>query len=191
MARFHHNLIAVMFSYIFIALAFILVAQAVLQFSQDWFSSQDSITTIIKTINTMVIALAMYELGMGIGEEYTQNRVRFNIFALIQRTITRFVSVVCIALVLEGLIMVIKYSQLEMAGNLWYPVGIIAASGLLLVSLGAFLKLSSGVCIAANTETAHMEEHPHQVQADNSAQIITDIICPDSSVGSMSRVTSR
>jgi len=41
------------------------------------------------------------------------------------------------------LTMVIKYSQMELAGNLSYPVAIIASASLLLLSLGGFLKLTN------------------------------------------------
>jgi hypothetical protein len=37
--------------------------------------------------------------------------------------------------------MVIKYSQLDMAGNLYYPVAIIISTAILLAALGLFLKL--------------------------------------------------
>ncbi|MEJ6077071.1 hypothetical protein MT391_00770 [Vibrio sp. 1-Bac 57] len=46
------------------------------------------------------------------------------------------------ALSLEGLIMVIKYSQLDLAGNLYYPVAIITSTALLLSSLALFLYLT-------------------------------------------------
>ena len=62
----------------------------------------------------------------------------------------RFIGTVCVALSLEGLkawrleglIMVIKYSQLELAGNLYYPVAIIVSTALLLSSLGLFIFLT-------------------------------------------------
>ena len=38
--------------------------------------------------------------------------------------------------------MVIKYSQLELAGNLYYPVAVICSAALLLAALGVFLRLS-------------------------------------------------
>ena len=43
---------------------------------------------------------------------------------------------------LEGLIMIIKYSQLDLAGNLYYPVAIIVSTALLLAALGLFLWLA-------------------------------------------------
>jgi hypothetical protein len=66
-----------------------------------------------------------------------------HIVVVLRRTVPRFVSIVCIALVLEGLLLVIKYSQLELAGNLYYPVAIIIAASLLLIALGVFLRFSN------------------------------------------------
>jgi len=40
---------------------------------------------------------------------------------------------------------VIKYSQLDLAGNLGYPVAIIASASLLLLSLGGFLRLTANI----------------------------------------------
>jgi hypothetical protein len=96
----------------------------------------------IQSINTTVISLAMFELGIGVSEEYSALNDQTNIFALFRRTVTRFVGVVCIALVLEALILVVKYSQLDLAGNLYYPVGLLFGVSALLIALGGFLKLT-------------------------------------------------
>jgi hypothetical protein len=104
------------------------------------------VTLVVKSINTLVIALAMYELGLGVSKEYTAEEAGESIFQNIRRTISRFVGTVCIALVLEALIMIIKYSQLDLAGNLYYPVAILVACALLLLSLGGFLALTSTAC---------------------------------------------
>ena len=59
-----------------------------------------------------------------------QHRSRFpqRFFPLLRRGVARFVGVVCIALVMEGLIMAIKYSQLDLAGNLNYAVAIVVSA---------------------------------------------------------------
>jgi hypothetical protein len=103
---------------------------------------EELIAGIIKGVNTAIIAVAAFELGMGIGKEYGTPESEGNLYRVVRRTITRFVGLVCIALVLEALIMVIKYSQLELAGNLGYPVAIMAGASALLLSLGGFLALT-------------------------------------------------
>ena len=136
---------AMAFSGIFHALALILVAVTLYQFLNTVLQPDgEVINAAVKSINTLVISLAMFELGVGISKEYVPTHGEGNIFFNIRRTITRFVGTVCIALVLEALIMIIKYSQLDLAGNLYYPVGILIGGSVLLSSLGLFLWLTRG-----------------------------------------------
>ncbi|HSH68396.1 MAG TPA: hypothetical protein VK997_00665 [Deferrisomatales bacterium] len=97
---------------------------------------------LLKALNMAVISLATFELGLGVHKEYASHNDTDDVLVILRRTVARFVSIVCIALVLEGLLMVIKYSQLDLAGNLPYPVAIVASASLLLAALGAFLRLS-------------------------------------------------
>jgi len=96
---------------------------------------------IIKMINSSVIAIAVFELAMVIGQEYG-DEADHDVIIMLRRTLPRFIGTVCVALSLEGLIMVIKYSQLDLAGNLYYPVAILVSAALLLIALGVFLKLA-------------------------------------------------
>jgi len=139
------SMMAFLFSSLFLLLSLVLVVASVFQFMNNVFDdSTDLISVAIKSINILVISLAMYELGVGVGKEYINCESGDNIFFNIRRTITRFVGTVCIAVVLEALIMIIKYSQLDMAGNLFYPVAIMLGSGVLLASLGVFLSMTRG-----------------------------------------------
>lgn len=144
MTRQYKTIIALLFSSIFHLIAISLIFYSVFIFVYGMYTTEhDLISLIVKSINTLIISLAMYELGVGVGKEYTVDVEGENIFQNMRRTITRFVGTVSIALVLESLIMIIKYSQLELAGNLYYPVSILASCSLLLISLGLFLKLTS------------------------------------------------
>lgn len=142
-AEYIKYIMAKTFHYLFLLLSISLIGLAVYEFAQSFATGELLATGLIKTINIAVVSLAIYELGVGIGKEYdSEVDEQGNIYSSVRRSITRFVAVVCTALVLEGLIMVIKYSQLELAGNLSYPVAIIVAASLLLLSLGGFLKLT-------------------------------------------------
>ena len=97
----------------------------------------------LRGINTGIIALAVFELALVINKEYSGLEDEDEgAVASLRRTMPRFIGTVCVALSLEGLIMVIKYSQLDMAGNLYYPVAIISSTALLLTSLGLFLHFT-------------------------------------------------
>lgn len=137
-------LMARVFYFLFLLLSIALGGLAVFEFIQAFNGEESLANGLIKTINIAVVSLAIFELGVGIGKEYTdEEHEQADIYSSVRRSITRFVAVVCTALVLEGLIMVIKYSQLELAGNLSYPVAIIVSASLLLLSLGGFLKLTA------------------------------------------------
>lgn len=146
--------VAYLFATIFHLIAVVLVGLSVHLFIVGLDNPElDLVTLVIKSINTLVIALAMYELGLGVGKEYTASEEGENIFQNIRRTITRFVGTVCIALVLEALIMIIKYSQLELAGNLYYPVAILIACAALLLALGGFLALTRRTCLPCQRDS--------------------------------------
>ena len=140
--------LALMFSVLFLTLAISLGGLAIVQFSQAFGGEEALISGLIKSINSAVVSLATFELGIGIGKEYSIDDDGHDIFPTVRRSITRFVAVVCIALVLEGLIMVIKYSQLDLAGNLYYPVAIVASASFLLLALGGFLRLTRSEALA-------------------------------------------
>lgn len=129
------------FAGLFIIISITLVGLSIIHFVYS-FNQDEIIAGLIKSINDAFIALATFELGSGIAREYRLEDNENNLFFSIRRTVTRFVSVVIIALVLEGLLMVIKYSQLELAGNLYYPVAVISSAGFLLLSLSVFLMLT-------------------------------------------------
>jgi hypothetical protein len=142
---------ALAFSIVFLFLSGGLVVLAIYQFFQSIVSpgqgmngSEWIISAFVRSINTLVISLAIFELGLGVSQEHILSEDEGNLYHAVRRTITRFVGTVCIALVLEALIMVIKYSQLDLAGNLYYPVGILFGGSTLLIALGLFLNFTKG-----------------------------------------------
>ncbi|MCW8090291.1 hypothetical protein [Alteromonas sp. ASW11-130] len=121
-----------------------MVGMAIYHFSEALRTDEQFVTGIIRSIKDLFIALATYELSISIFKEYLgKGDEDIGLIWSIRRTVTRFVSVLVIALVLEGPILVIKYSQLDLAGNLIYPVAvIIAASILLLITYYLLLALA-------------------------------------------------
>jgi hypothetical protein len=130
------------FMLIFFTLAIALSGIAIQSLYQSIFGDISLIEGLLKAINMAVISLATYELGLVVQREYSGKHKSDDIAIVLRRTLPRFVSIVCVALVLEGLIMVIKYSQLDLAGNLYYPVAIITSTALLLMALGIFLRFT-------------------------------------------------
>lgn len=148
---------ALLFTVLFLTFSAYLTVLAVLKFLEVFGAQQEVIETLIKSINLGIIGLAIFELAMSIHKEHGACHHDADFFPLLRRGVARFVGVVCIALVMEGLIMAIKYSQLDLAGNLNYAVAIVVSAAVLLAALGVFLKLSDPARPAPST-------HPVQPQ---------------------------
>lgn len=138
-------LAAKLFTFIFFGMALAIIYSLVKSIVLGVLAGDDIMQIFLSGINTGIIALAVFELALVINKEYSGKEENDDAVASLRRTIPRFIGTVCIALSLEGLIMVIKYSQLELAGNLYYPVAIISSTALLLAALGLFLYLTGKV----------------------------------------------
>lgn len=130
---------AKIFAAVFLLLSATIVISTFSMSIEGLLAGSDVSQAIIKVVNDCIIAIAVFELAMVINKEYGHEN-QHDVIMMLRRTLPRFIGTVCVALSLEGLIMVIKYSQLERAGNLYYAVGTIVASAVLLMALGLFLK---------------------------------------------------
>ncbi|WP_250655839.1 hypothetical protein [Alkalimarinus coralli] len=151
------SVFASLFSFLFFGLSLAMILLSFTQLAEGIADGQGLMQTCLKAINTGVIALAVFELAMVINKEYGGDEENHDVIVMLRRTLPRFIGTVCVALALEGLIMVIKYSQLDLAGNLYYPVAIISSAAFLLTALGVFLKLSPDK--ANNPEAAVIAPH--------------------------------
>lgn len=136
--EFIARLLSLLFLVLAIAILYSLFSTAI----KDIREGADITQIFLSAVNTGVIALAVFELAIVVHKEYSGSGTEPNAISGLRSTIPRFIGTVCVALSLEGLIMVIKYSQLELAGNLVYPVAIITSTAFLLVALAVFIKLT-------------------------------------------------
>ena len=159
------QIMAIGLSVIFFILAFALTSLSVDAILTGVTGGLGFTEAVLKAVNMAIVALAIFELGLVVTKEYARRDDDHHIIVVLRRTLPRFVSIVCIALVLEGLLMVIKYSQLELAGNLYYPVAVITSAALLLAALGVFLRLSapSVESMPAHDEAASLDTAPQTV----------------------------
>lgn len=131
------------FTILFLGFALLYAVGAVTEIVMPLLESGDLTKGLFKGLHTGVVALAIYELAEIVHQEYDHSGRPQNAIVRIRRGVARFGSVVVVALVLESLIMVIKYSQQDLAGFLFYPAAIIASAALLLVALGVFTRLTA------------------------------------------------
>ncbi len=133
------------FTFFFLAFTLLYSGAALVEFLRPILDTGDFQEGLVRGLHMGVVALAVYELAQIVYQEYDMLGAPESAVPRIRRGIIRFVAVVCTALVLESLIMVIKYNQKDLAGFLMYPVAVIAATALLLIALGVFTKLTAEV----------------------------------------------
>lgn len=138
----------------FLAFALFYAGYAAVEFVRPLFDEGKSfIDGLIKGLHTGVVALAVYELAQIIHQEHDLASRPHRIIVRVRRGVARFGGVVFVALVLESLIMVIKYSQQDLVGFLYYPAALIVSAALLLLALGVFIRLTA----AAGTDHGHVQ----------------------------------
>ncbi|MGA8049641.1 MAG: hypothetical protein WCA09_05630 [Burkholderiales bacterium] len=137
-----HQVLVPTFTLLFLGFALLYVYYAVSEIVIPLVQDGDLGEGLFKGLHTCVVALAIYELAEIVHQESDQDE-RQNAILRIRRGVARFGSVVVVALVLESLIMVVKYSQQSLAGFLYYPAMLIGAAALLLVALGMFSRLTA------------------------------------------------
>ena len=135
---------AKVFTLIFFGLAVVIIFSLFFNIVEGIINKENITEVLLSSINTGIIGLAVFELALIINKEYSGpiEDDEKDAVATLRETLPRFIGTVCVALSLEGLIMVIKYSQLDLAGNLYYPVAIIISTAFLLSSLGLFIYLT-------------------------------------------------
>jgi len=132
-----------LFALFFFALSVCFSVMALVQFVQPLIAHGDLIQGLLEGLHTGVVAVAVYELAQIVHQEYDHEYQPQTVMDRMRRGVGRFGSVVFVALALESLIMVIKYSQKDLAGFLYYPAAILAGAALLLVALGLFVRLTA------------------------------------------------
>ncbi|SFG47881.1 hypothetical protein [Neptunomonas qingdaonensis] len=135
---------AKVFTLIFFGLAVVIIFSLFFNVVEGIINKENLTEVLLSSINTGIIGLAVFELALIINKEYSGpiEDDEKDAVGTLRETLPRFIGTVCVALSLEGLIMVIKYSQLDLAGNLYYPVAIIISTAFLLSALGLFIYLT-------------------------------------------------
>lgn len=178
--EFMRYLIVRSFSALFFGFSLLLIGLAAHELLAGITGDAPLLGSFIKGVNTAVIALATFELGLVVSKEYGRDADN-HIVTVMRRTVPRFISIVCIALALEGLLLVIKYSQLDLAGNLYYAVAIVAAAALLLSALGVFLRFTEPAAAETDVSVAGEPDvrlHPSaEATRSRSGQMIPCATC--------------
>ena len=132
--------IAFTFSGIFIIFSISIMVNMLVETALSINETNNFLGLLLKSISQAIVALAVLELAIVVYTEYaTTDEVQADIHQRLLVTIPRFIATISIALALEGLVMVIKYSNNTFYGNDYFPILTVVSAGFLLTALAAFL----------------------------------------------------
>jgi hypothetical protein len=103
---------------------------------------RDLFESVVRAVNLALIALAVFVLGAGLGKGLATVERDADFYALVRGTLTRFVSVVCIALVMESLLLVVEEHLLGGGPGVESALVVALAAGILLACLGLFMRFT-------------------------------------------------
>jgi hypothetical protein len=96
---------------------------------------------VLQSIAVLTVAVAALELGQTIMEEEVQREAHMSAPTRVRRFLSRFMVVLVVALSIETLVIVFKYSQ-EAPEYLPYAASVGVAAAVLLAAWGFFIRLN-------------------------------------------------
>ena len=97
--------------------------------------------SVLEGLAVMTVALAALELGQTIIEEEVQREVHMSAPTRVRRFLSRFMVVLVVALTIEALVLVFRYSH-EAPENMAYAAIVAFAAAALMVAWGVFIHLN-------------------------------------------------
>ena len=101
----------------------------------------DRLNSVLESIAVLTVAVAALELGQTILEEEVHRQAQMSAPTRVRRFLSRFMVVLVVALTIETLVLVFRFSQ-DTPEYLPYAASVGAAAALLLVAWGVFIRLN-------------------------------------------------
>jgi hypothetical protein len=130
-------------SLVLMAMSFALVIYGASEviLSATWIDAGDALLT---GIGYVVIAVAVFDLAKYFIEEEVIRAREMRSPGEARRSLTKFISTICIAVFIEGVVIAFHVSKQDVSLML-YPTALLLSAIIIVVGLGAFQKLSSSV----------------------------------------------
>jgi hypothetical protein len=104
-------------------------------------SLNERLDNVLESLAVMTVALAALELGQTIIEEEVQREVHMSAPTRVRRFLSRFMVVLVVALAIESLVLVFRYSH-EQPENMVHAATVGFSAALLMLAWGVFIRLN-------------------------------------------------
>jgi tellurite resistance protein TehA-like permease len=140
-----------------LAASIVLIGVAVWRTAQGFWTGDGALDTLLDAIGLIIIAVAVADVGKFLFEEEVVADREMRRPAEARGSLTKFMSIMIVALSLESLVLIAKTSR-ETMGDLVYPGLLMLLAVLALVGLGLFQKLSQNATAAVPPDRGEDEE---------------------------------
>ena len=108
---------------------------------------------LLSAVGYVVIAIAVFDVGKYLLEEEVVRERELRQVGEVRRSLTRFISTILIAVFLEGIVLIFKMAEDDVALMI-YPTLLLLAGVAMLIGLGAFQRMA----VSAERATGEYEE---------------------------------
>ncbi len=141
------RLLYTIISFALLGASIVLIGVAVWRTSNGFWTGDGALYTMLDAIGLVIIAVAVADVGKFLFEEEVEADREMRRPAEARGSLTKFMSIMIVALSLESLVLIAKTSR-ETMGDLIYPGLLMLLAVLALVGLGLFQKLSQNTTAA-------------------------------------------
>jgi tellurite resistance protein TehA-like permease len=135
----------------------ILIGVAVWRSAQSFWTGEGALDAMLDAIGLVIIAVAVADVGKFLFEEEVVADREMRRPAEARGSLTKFMSIMIVALSLESLVLIAKTSR-ETMGDVVYPGLLMLLAVLALVGLGLFQKLSQNATAAVPPDREERED---------------------------------
>ena len=147
----------------------VLIGVAVWRTSQGFWTGEGALDTMLDGIGLVIIAVAVADVGKFLFEEEVIADREMRHPAEARGSLTKFMSIMIVALSLESLVLIAKTSR-ETMGDIIYPGLLMLLAVLALIGLGLFQKLSQNATAAVPPDREDGEGDAEPLERKRSAQ---------------------
>ncbi len=141
----------------------VLIGVAVWRTSQGFWTGDGALDTMLDGIGLVIIAVAVADVGKFLFEEEVIADREMRHPAEARGSLTKFMSIMIVALSLESLVLIAKTSR-ETMGDIIYPGLLMLLAVLALIGLGLFQKLSQNATAAVPPDRDEDDGNPANVE---------------------------
>lgn len=136
-----------------LAAAILLIGVAVWRTATGYWTGENALETMLDGIGLIIIAVAVADVGKFLFEEEVVADRELRRPAEARGSLTKFMTIMIVALSLEALVLIAKTSR-ETMGNIIYPGLLVFLAVTAMVGLGLFQKLSQNATAAVPPDHA-------------------------------------